>query len=259
MKCNINRQNKNNERKYGKNPDKRLVKIVENLNNTQVELDTPIKFRCKMCGKCCTDRHDLLLTARDIFNIAKHLELTPAHVVERYCDTYLGETSRFPIVRLTPVGADEHCPLLKDRKCSVHDSKPAICGMFPVGRYFHLEGENLTPDMFTKEGVKYLFQGCRWGDDSETITAREWLTKFGVSLDDDFFVEWQKAISQISRVIREMEKTETRETLNEILDCVYVSLYLNYDIKKDFMPQFMQNATLAVGFVEIMGKVTADE
>ena len=62
MKCNINGRYKNNQVKG----DKRLKEIVENLDDMKIGLDDSFKFHCTMCGRCCVNRADILLTPKDI-------------------------------------------------------------------------------------------------------------------------------------------------------------------------------------------------
>lgn len=53
--------------------DNRLKEIVDNFDQMKIGLDEPFKFHCTMCGKCCIDREDILLTPRDIYNMSKSL------------------------------------------------------------------------------------------------------------------------------------------------------------------------------------------
>ena len=120
MKCNLN----HNQKEKG---DPRLREIVEQYDRYKIGLDDSFRFHCTMCGKCCVNREDILLTPKDLFNIAKELGLTPVEVLEQYCETYIGDTSRIPLIRLKPRGEIKRCPLLKDHKCSVHKCKPVVC------------------------------------------------------------------------------------------------------------------------------------
>lgn len=123
--------------------DNRLKEIVDNFDQMKIGLDEPFKFHCTMCGKCCIDREDILLTPRDIYNMSKELGLNPRDFFIAYCENYIGSDSRMPIVRLKPRGSIKRCPLLKDRKCSVHKAKPAVCAMFPIGRCIRFENKNV--------------------------------------------------------------------------------------------------------------------
>ena len=51
--------------------DNRIKEIVENFDHLKIGLDDPFKFHCTMCGKCCINREDILLTPRDIYNMSR--------------------------------------------------------------------------------------------------------------------------------------------------------------------------------------------
>lgn len=46
--------------------DNRLKEIVDNFDSLKIGVDEPFRFHCTMCGKCCINREDILLTPRDI-------------------------------------------------------------------------------------------------------------------------------------------------------------------------------------------------
>lgn len=89
--------------------DNRLQYIAENLDAMLIGEDEPFKFHCDMCGKCCINRDDILLNAKDVYNMAKELQMEPADMVKTYCETYIGESSRIPIVRIKPRGSVKRC------------------------------------------------------------------------------------------------------------------------------------------------------
>ena len=113
--------------------------------------------------------------------------------------------------------------------------------MFPLGRYMSFEKDEYDQADFTADKVKYLLQPPDCGDDSEEHTVREWLSGFDINLEDEAFVEWQKAISQFGNKIKELEKKQDMLTMMEIWFLVRVSLYLQYDTSKEFLPQFNYN------------------
>ena len=109
--------------------------MFQNIESLTVGLDDTFTFHCTQCGKCCIHRTDIILSPRDIFKMAKELNLSNADFLRKYCSMHIGPTSRIPVIMLRPVGKDDRCPLLKNNKCSVHKVKPSVCGMFPLGRY----------------------------------------------------------------------------------------------------------------------------
>ena len=215
--------------------------LVRDLESMTIGLDDTFKFHCDQCGKCCTHREDIILSPMDIFKMAKELKMTPVEFYHEYCVFNIGEHTRMPIVRLASEGKDTHCVLLKNHRCSVHKVKPAVCAMFPLGRYMSFEKDDYNAESIDNSKVKYLLQPPECGDESETHTVREWLSGFDIKLEDEAFVQWQKAISQFSNKFKELEKKQDMLTMMEIWFVVRVSLYLQYDTSKEFLPQFNYN------------------
>lgn len=217
------------------------IDTFRDLESMTIGLDDTFKFHCDQCGKCCTHREDIILSPMDIFKMAKELKMTPVEFYHEYCVFNIGEHTRMPIVRLASEGKDTHCVLLKNHRCSVHKVKPAVCAMFPLGRYMSFEKDDYNAESIDTSKVKYLLQPPECGDESETHTVREWLSGFDIKLEDEAFVQWQKAISQFSNKCKELEKKQDMLTMMEIWFVVRVSLYLQYDTTKEFLPQFNYN------------------
>lgn len=85
--------------------DKRLQSIMQKMDLMKLGLDDTFHFGCRQCGKCCINREDILLNAKDMYNLCKALNLTAEQVVQQYCEVYIGHDSRMPIVRLKPRGS----------------------------------------------------------------------------------------------------------------------------------------------------------
>lgn len=220
--------------------DERLKEIADNLDKLQIGVDEPFRFHCTMCGKCCFHREDILLNPQDAYNISRELGLTVQEMIGQYCESYIGGDSRMPIVRLKPRGSVQRCPLLKNHKCSVHKAKPAVCAMFPIGRCLKLD-ETGKKDI-TTDDIQYIFQDPGCGDTGETHTVREWLGSFGMSVEDGFFVEWQRTVIELCTIFRRVEKMLSPDTMMMVWQSAYVGLYLHYDMAEEFMPQFQENA-----------------
>ena len=76
----------------------------------------------------------ILFNTRDIFNIAHKFQMTMEAVINEYAETYIGSASKIPVVHMVPRGQNAVCPFLKDGLCSIHDCKPTVCALFPLGR-----------------------------------------------------------------------------------------------------------------------------
>lgn len=221
--------------------DARLKEIVDNFETMKIGVDEPFKFHCTMCGKCCINREDILLTPRDIYNMSKALGITPEELFKKYCETYIGVDSRIPIVRLMPRGSVKRCPLLKDHKCSVHKAKPTVCAMFPIGRCIMIDTKKESSPHLKSGDIQFIFTAPGCGDDAETHTVREWLSKFGIPLEDEYFLKWQQTIVELGSLFRKMEKSSQTKTMDLVWTATFVGLYLNYAMANEFLPQFEEN------------------
>ena len=218
--------------------DRRLEKIVKGIEQNTLGLDDEFYFKCKTCGKCCKNRHDILLTTRDLYNIAHALHRTTSYVVERYCDVYIGKDSRIPIVRLKPTGPEESCPLLRNKRCIVHSAKPVVCAIFPLGRAATFEpAEKIEP--------KYFFQPDACGSREQAHTVRSWLNQFGIPVEDTFFPLWTEINTLMSTSFRELEAQSTPdEVMERLWDIAFFHMYINYDTGKNLIPQYQKNAKI---------------
>ena len=224
--------------------DKRLQEIIDNFDKMKIGIDDTFRLHCTQCGKCCINREDILLNPKDLFNLAKGLNISVTDVIKQYCEVYLGQDSRIPIVRLLPKGQIKRCPFLKDKKCSVHKFKPTVCATFPLGRVMTYSTEASMPQGITPGEVQYIFTDPGCGDNSETHTVREWLSDFDIALEDEFFMKWNEFISSLGNFIRLAEKKFLEKRLNRILDTVFASVYCLYNPNEQFLPQFERNVKM---------------
>lgn len=218
--------------------------LFDNLEKLTVGLDDTFKFHCNQCGKCCTYRDDIILSPRDIYKMSKELQMSPAVFFQEYCQSHIGDVSRIPIVTLRPVGKDYHCPLLKNNKCIVHRVKPAVCALYPLGRYISADSSKDITTRMDLASVKYLLQPIECGDDSQTQTVREWLSGFEIELEDEYFIQWNTAIQEIGDRLKQLEKTQDMMAMVEIWGFTRILLYLRYDIRKPISSQFHENVAM---------------
>ena len=218
---------------------------MENYNRHLIGLDDTFQFTCRNCGKCCKNREDLLLNSRDIFNIAAVLGLTTKEAIEKYCETYVGDTSRMPLLRLLPVGKSKTCPLLAGSKCSVHSLKPTVCALFPLGRVVadseEKNGGATAPG--TQGEVQYVLSPATCGSAKKKITVRAWLEMYNISTNDVFFIQWNQNIFALSYAVKELEKKAGgfARAMDMLWGSMYAALYVMYDTKKEFLPQYEDN------------------
>ncbi len=232
--------------------NERIKNAMESIENRQLGLNDTLPFSCTHCGGCCVHQEELLLNPLDLFRLAKELEITVEQWLDQYGECYIGEESRMPILRIRPQGETRRCPLLKNNKCSVHKAKPSVCGLYPLGRSVRYVLDELgNPDM-EKSKVMYFHSGCFCGSQNGHQTVREWLEEFHLLESESFFILWSQVVAETSMFLRKLEKMTTNQDLVCMAwDMVCMMLYIQYDTKKEFAPQFDRN-------VQQLRKIIAD-
>lgn len=90
------------------------------------------------------------------------------------------------------------------------------------------------------------------GDDAESHTVREWLEAFGIPLQDEFYILWQKIIVETSMAFRKLEKKVSPHVMELTWTAAFAGLYLHYDTGQEFMFQFEENVK---NFEELLHKL----
>ena len=236
--------------------DEQRQELIENFNHYHIGLDDTFAFKCRSCGKCCKNRDDILLNSRDVYNIATALDLTHEQVIKRYSDVYIGGSSRLPVVRLKPKGVKNVCPLLANKRCSVHSLKPTVCALFPLGRVMTAEGTPKEMGLSAPGKIAYILNPANCGSARRKQTVLNWLERFDISIDDAFFIEWNKTIFELTSAIQKYEGKDavTDKAMGMMWDGIFMALYIDYDTQKEFYPQFEVNATKILSIFSELGR-----
>lgn len=213
----------------------RQQELADILEKKELSLDDTFKFSCNNCGKCCHGRDDMILQPYDLFNMAKALKLSTEKFVDKYCVFIKGSRSLAPLVLLKPIGATKRCPMLKNQKCLVYNSKPRVCALYPLGRYTETQENGIQKEGFVMGGGTYC------GKDN-TYTVREWLEKNNIPIDDEINLLWSKVFDKIYTIFRNFKTLGWGEEVqNGTRDMIAHYSYFNYDTQKPFKEQFVEN------------------
>jgi len=235
--------------------------LVDNLDKYLIGIDDVFAFKCRECGKCCRNREDILLNSRDVYNIATVLSMTHRQVIETYCEVYIGENSRIPVVRLLPKGQNRNCPLLQGDRCIIHARnpalKPTVCALYPVGRVVASEHAPEDMGLGTPYETQYILNDTRCGSLKQKQTVRTWLENFHIPIDDQFFIEWNKTLFKIVSMVQRYDGKDgvTDKSMEMLWGAVFQSIYIDYDTSKDFFPQFKANIAKLMGVFDKLEKM----
>jgi len=201
------------------------MSFEELIDRPRLELDDTFDFDCRACGKCCKNKHDIILIPYDLYRLSVSLGRTPLEIVKRYAEVYEGQTSHLPVVRILPLPPDDRCPFLKKNgRCAVHDKKPVLCRAYPLAR-ISSDGD-----------LRYVFSGAFCKHPAKSITVRDWLGDVASEEAEAAGRLWGEALTYICpRVVLNAIPEKLRQ---DALQTLLGILYLDYDMKQPFVPQF---------------------
>lgn len=204
---------------------------------TEREFDTYMKselkpgdtfqFECEMCGECCRKREEpIIITGVDVFRIAKALKIETGDVLAKYTLCHIGYDSHLPVIVLKE-RLDGSCSFLRKGKCSIQQNKPAVCALYPLGRFY--DGQNRTFHYFVNP---YTCQSShKTGKD---WTLEEWMELFDLKESEEMTAEWNRMMFGLAVETRKIKKEVVR---NKMLDVLLIALYLGYDTNYPFVDQ----------------------
>ena len=185
--------------------NKELKEVGKAIGMDNIEIidkdNGEFNFSCLMCGQCCKDRDDILLSPYDVFKLSKGLKISSVDFVKKYCDVHLGNTSNLPVVTLKfkkGIGYT-FCPFLKYKdklyKCMVHEYKPSVCALFPLGRLYKSNEADISE-------IQYIVQPnvCNC-DKEERHSVKEWLSNFDINDSEQAHIDWSNCVIYLQKAI----------------------------------------------------------
>lgn len=214
-------------------------KGVAELKQQLMILDSKFDFRCQRCGKCCRSLHSVLLTPRDVYNIAKALGKTVVEVINGYAEVSIGQDSLLPMVLLVPVGKEKACPFLKDGRCSIYEQRPTACALYPLRRVVFTATPGEPISSIEDMEVRYAPNDSACGHTGQYDTIQSWLRQVNVQEHDSCFLTWILVLIELAELIHDIKDVAPQhELLRKLPMMAYTILYTQYDAALDFEPQF---------------------
>lgn len=206
-------------------------KRLKEVQGNQLQPNDAFEFSCKMCGNCCRKRGNelILLTGLDVYRISKATSMEPVEAIQKFCGMYIGDSSHLPLIHLRERD-DGSCTLLRKGRCTVHNLKPMVCALHPIGRFFSAEDHEIH---------YFKTESCPQSrTDAKVWTLQEWLDSFGIEEWNEESLAWNNALMEVSGITCKIDKEKIPPyAYSEILK----ALYLDYDITKPYIEQLLVN------------------
>lgn len=179
---------------------------------------------CKGAASCCHGMgKSIILDPFDIFRLTTDLELSFEQLLADKLELNVVDGIILPNLKMT--GEAESCAFLQDGKCVIHASRPGICRIFPLGRYY----DNHT--------MHYILQVDECPLRVRTkIKVNKWIDTPDLKRNEEFVTHWHYFLNAVEAVIKSTADDKLVRNLNMyLLNIFYVQ---KYDPDLEFYPQF---------------------
>lgn len=179
---------------------------------------------CKGCHECCTGMGEsIVLDPCDIYRLTNGLKIRAAELFQNALELNVVDGVILPNLKMQ--GEEEACIFLNQKgRCTIHEIRPGICRMFPLGRYY----ENGKFSYFLQHGE------CPMQPKTK-IKVSKWLGISECKKYEAYITRWHYFLEEIQkRTEKEQDEQFTKEINMYVLNTFFLT---DYD-SGDFYPQF---------------------
>lgn len=182
---------------------------------------------CEGCSACCRGMgSSIILDPFDVFRMEKRLQKSFEELLQENFELNVVDGIILPNLKLA--GEAEVCTFLNEEgRCSIHDSRPGICRLFPLGRYY----EN--------HDYKYFLQvnECRKSNRTK-VKISKWIDTPDYPRYKKFIVEWHYFLNDVEELLKASgDENYNKQCCMLLLQAFYLK---KYDFLRDFYEQFAE-------------------
>ena len=180
---------------------------------------------CTGCSDCCEGMGDsILIDPYDIYQFNQNLFSFDQLLSKGYIELSLDKGLIVPHIKMSDF--TDACPFLKEKRCSVHDYRPGMCRLFPLGRDY------------TEGKLEYILldKSCPKTDRSK-VKINKWIGIEPAKKYHEYLQTWQ----QMAEVIAAATEEQAHELTMRIMHSFYVS---DYTVDRDFYEQFNERVNM---------------
>lgn len=202
-----------------------------------------VPFQCRLCGNCCRNLEDqLMLEPLDAYNLARLLrergEVSSIdEAYERYAHMDLLEGC-LPIFLVNTVGPDHACVFLNDGRCTVYDSRPYVCRIYPFSVRPGARGRTFEFYQCLDDHAAHFSDG--------RILVKDWLYENFTKESRAFWTAEGNILPVLGCLLSSLDAGELQANLFQILHY----RYYNYDLDQPFIPQYIINMEVLKRFLQ---------
>lgn len=174
---------------------------------------------CEGCSECCRGMgSSIILDPMDVWRLQKGIKKGfQALLEEGKIELNMADGMILPNLKMD--AEREACPFLDGQgRCSVHDCRPGLCRLFPLGRYYE------------ENGFRYFIQihECRKQDRGK-IKIKKWLGIPNLKAYENYILEWHGFLNQCEDALETLSEENVRILELYVLRRFYETAYMAAD------------------------------
>lgn len=188
---------------------------------------------CRGCSACCKGMGEsLVLDPYDIYQMTNGLGITFVELLQDKIELNMVDGVILPNMAMK--GNQEACGFLDENgRCSIHDVRPGICRLFPLGRYYE-NGD-----------FRYFVQKDQCKKESRSkVKIKSFLGIENLKAYEAYIKDWHNFLKKKEKEIKESlhagEDEKVKKLTMEVLQCFYMTPYT----KEDFYQQYYDRRRL---------------
>ena len=205
-----------------------MDKYLEEISDGKLyELNDMAKVGCHDClgcHECCTGMGDtILLDPYDVYRLSRGLGKTVDELMAGPIELHMEEGLILPNLKMSDT--TEACTFLNEEgRCSIHEYRPGICRLFPLGRNYE------------KEHVNYFVLKDECPARGKTkVKVSKWLSQENIKDYQKYLVDWHnltKAMRQ--EMLSSEDEAYKQQTTMLFLQLFFMKPYKSGDFYKEF-------------------------
>ena len=203
---------------------------------------------CKGCSYCCQEMGEsVVLTPFDIYELTRHLGKSFDELMVDKTELYMTDGMVMPNLKMTgktaAYGSREVCGFLSEEgRCSIHDFRPGLCRLFPLGRNYEIRQREAEDGVQEEKGFQYFVvkDSCPKLPGTK-VKIEKWLGIPNLKKNEEFIVTWHYFCREFQEEMQKLLEAGEDEKVKR-LNLMMLELFYRkpYGTERDFYEQFKE-------------------
>ena len=183
---------------------------------------------CEGCSACCRGMgSSILLDPMDVWRLRRDLHKDFSTLIEKEAELGMADGMILPNMKMD-VRTDA-CPFLDGNgRCSIHDSRPGLCRLFPLGKYYE------------ENGFRYFLQIYEFRKkDRGKKKKKKWLGIPNLKAYEAYILSWHDFLEKCREGADTLDEEKRRTLALYVLRRFYELPYYA-DSEENFYAEFAQ-------------------